>query len=388
MVQNHFSLLQLNSLVQQVIEGSLTQAYWVEAEVASANESRGHLYLELIQKTEGTNTPIAKASAKCWANVWMRLRMRFERETGQTLHPGMKVLLSVYPQFHPAYGFSWIVTDIDTTFTVGDMARRRQEIIRTLKEEGVFDLQRQLHLPRFCQRIAVISSATAAGYGDFCRQLSDNEYGLTFVTQLFPAIMQGESVEASIVEQLNAVYAHRAEFDCVVIIRGGGATSDMSGFDSLLLAENVANFPLPIITGIGHERDECILDMISHLRMKTPTAVAAFLVSHLAEIQDFLSNVSNNLHRIVADRLEKERLKLARIQSNLIPNVMLMLTRKRHRLELLSQRVSAADPEILLQRGYSMTTYKGHILTDATKVHAGDIIETRLKNGTVRSCVE
>lgn len=387
-MQQRFSLLQLNQVIQQLVESAFSQTFWVEAEVASANESRGHLYLELIEKAEGTNTPVAKASAKCWANVWMKQRYRFEQVTGQSLKAGMKVLLSVYPQFHPAYGFSWIVADIDPTFTVGDMARRRQEIIRILKEEGVFDLQRQLTLPRFCQRIAVISSATAAGYGDFCRQLSDNEYGFAFMTQLFPAIMQGESVEASIVEQLNRVYERREEFDCVVIVRGGGATSDMSGFDSLLLAENVANFPLPIITGIGHERDECILDMISHQRLKTPTAVAAFLVSHLAEVQEYLINVSNSLHRMVADRLEKERLKLMRIQSNLVPNVMLMLAQKKHRLELLAQRLSSADPAILLQRGYSITTCNGRIVTDATHVHAGDIIETRLKNGTVRSCVK
>lgn len=386
-MQQRFSLLQLNQVIQQLVESAFSQTFWVEAEVASANESRGHLYLELIEKAEGTNTPVAKASAKCWANVWMRQRQRFEQATGQPLKAGMKVLLSVYPQFHPAYGFSWIVSDIDPTFTVGDMARRRQEIIRTLKEEGVFDLQRQLRLPRFCQRIAVISSATAAGYGDFCRQLTDNEYGLAFVTRLFPAIMQGESVEESIVTQLNAIYDQRDSFDCVVIVRGGGATSDMSGFDSLLLAENVANFPLPVITGIGHDRDECILDMISHLRVKTPTAVAAFLVSHLAEVQEFLTNISNNLHRMVADRLEKERLKLTRIQSNLSPLVTLLLTREKHRLEMLQQRITAANPAILLQRGYSITTCGGRIVTDASQLTSGDVIETRFCQGTIASKV-
>ena len=219
--------------------------------------------MELIEKDEKSATPIAKASAKCWANKWSVIRPYFERTTGQVLHAGMKVLLKVYAQFHEAYGFSWIVTDIDPTYTLGDMARKRQEIIRKLKEEGVFDLQKGLELPVFCQRIAVISSETAAGYGDFCNQLADNPYGFQFETSLFPAIMQGEGVEQSIIAALEKIYSLTTTFDCVVIIRGGGATSDMSGFDTLALAENVANFPIPIITGIGHDRDEKICEFIN-----------------------------------------------------------------------------------------------------------------------------
>ena len=188
----HYSLLELNRLVREAIEDSLPMEYWVEAELSECRESRGHCYMELIQKDEQSATPIAKASAKCWANKWLTIRPYFERTTGQNLHAGMKVLLLVYPQFHEAYGFSWIVSDIDPTYTLGDMARKRQEIINTLKAEGVFDLQKELKFPMFCQRIAVISSETAAGYGDFCNQLADNPYGFKFETQLFPAIMQGE----------------------------------------------------------------------------------------------------------------------------------------------------------------------------------------------------
>ena len=275
--KNTVTLYELNHLVSKVIESEMPSEYWVEAELSECRESRGHCYMELIQKDERTATPIAKASAKCWANKWMLIRPGFERTTGQRLHAGMKVLLKVYAQFHEAYGFSWIVTDIDPTYTLGDMARKRQEIIRQLKEEGVFDLQKELQLPLFCQRIAVISSETAAGYGDFCNQLADNPYGFQFQTRLFPAIMQGEGVEQSIIAALERIFSFHIpqNFDAVVIIRGGGATSDMSGFDTLALAENVANFPLPIITGIGHDRDECILDMVSHTRVKTPTAAAA-----------------------------------------------------------------------------------------------------------------
>ena len=223
--ERHITLFELNRLVREAIEDALPMEYWVEAELSECRESRGHCYMELIQKDEQTATPIAKASAKCWANKWLTIRPYFERTTGQQLHAGMKVLLQVYPQFHEAYGFSWIVTDIDPTYTLGDMARKRQEIIQKLKAEGVFDLQKELQLPVFCQRIAVISSQTAAGYGDFCNQLADNPYGFKFETQLFPAIMQGEGIEQSIISALEQIY--EMPFDCVVIIRGGGATSDI-----------------------------------------------------------------------------------------------------------------------------------------------------------------
>ena len=214
------TLYELNNLLRDVIEETMPDQYWVKAEIANANEHRGHLYLELVQKDKAANTPIARAQARCWANTWMPARANFERVTGQRLKAGMEVLLRVYAQYHEAYGFSWIVTDIDPTFTLGDMARRRNEIIRQLKEEGVFDMQKQLALPLFCQRIAVISSQTAAGYGDFCRQLYDNPKGYAFCTQLFPAVMQGEKVEESVVAALDSIYKRVSDFDCVFIIRG------------------------------------------------------------------------------------------------------------------------------------------------------------------------
>ena len=227
MSKKSVTLYELNNLIKEVIESELSNEYWVEAELSECRENRGHCYMELIQKDERTATPIAKASAKCWASKWLVIKPYFERTTGQRLSAGMKVLLKVYAQFHEAYGFSWIVTDIDPTYTMGDMARKRQEIIRQLKAEGVFDLQKELSLPLFCQRIAVISSETAAGYGDFCNQLADNPYGFQFRTWLFPAIMQGEGIEKSIIEALNRINAVCDDFDAVVIIRGGGATSDM-----------------------------------------------------------------------------------------------------------------------------------------------------------------
>ena len=209
MISKRFSLFELNRIVRETIECEMPDEYWVEAELSECRESRGHCYLELIEKDEQTATPIAKARATCWASKWAMVRPYFERTTGQRLVAGMKVLLKVYPQFHEAFGFSWIVTDIDPTYTLGDMARKRQEIIRQLKEEGVFDLQKELTLPLFCQRIAVISSETAAGYGDFCNQLSNNPYGFQFETHLFPAVMQGEGVEQSIIHALEQIYNYQ-----------------------------------------------------------------------------------------------------------------------------------------------------------------------------------
>lgn len=382
--------------------------YWVEAELSECRESRGHCYMELIQKDEQTATPIAKASAKCWANKWLTIRPYFERTTGQQLHAGMKVLLQVYPQFHEAYGFSWIVTDIDPTYTLGDMTRKRQEIIQKLKAEGVFDLQKELQLPIFCQRIAVISSQTAAGYGDFCNQLADNPYGFKFETQLFPAIMQGEGVEQSIISALEQIYD--MPFDCVVIIRGGGATSDMSGFDTLALAENVANFPIPIITGIGHERDESILDMISHTRVKTPTAAAALLIDHLKGVLETIEGAQSMITHYVQQKLSIANSQLS-IISEAIPRLFSIVktrqeakidalytrlpmlierrfTSESHRLQLMDEKLKALDPTLLLARGYSITVHNGRAVKDASQLPPGAEIETRLAKGTIHSVIK
>ena len=395
-------------MVRESIECEMPEEYWVEAELSECRETRGHCYMELIQKDELSATPVAKAPAKCWANKWLTIRPYFERITGQQLHAGMKVLLQVYPQFHEAYGFSWIVNDIDPTYTIGDMARKRQEIIKKLKDEGVFDLQKELQLPMFCQRIAVISSQTAAGYGDFCNQLADNPYGFKFETRLFPATMQGEGVEQSIISALERIYD--TDYDCVVIIRGGGATSDMSGFDTLALAENVANFPIPIITGIGHERDESILDMVSHTRVKTPTAAAAFLIEHLKEVLDVIDNSQDRITRYAQQKLTTLNSQLA-IVSESIPRLFSLvktrqeskldifeqrmrtsidrrLTSESHKLELISEKLKALDPTLLLARGYSITMHNGHAVKDASTLPPGTEIETRLAKGTIHSIIK
>ena len=379
-------MFELNRIVRETIECEMPDEYWVEAELSECRESRGHCYLELIEKDEQTATPIAKASAKCWASKWAMVRPYFERTTGQRLVAGMKVLLKVYPQFHEAFGFSWIVTDIDPTYTLGDMARKRQEIIRQLKEEGVFDLQKELTLPLFCQRIAVISSETAAGYGDFCNQLSNNPYGFQFETHLFPAVMQGEGVERSLIDALGRIY--EAPFDCVAIIRGGGATSDLSGFDTLALAEHVANFPIPIITGIGHDRDECILDMVSHTRVKTPTAAAALLIDHVKGVLETIEGAQSMITRLFSVVKTRQEAKIDALQQRIPMLLERRLLAESHRLQLMEEKLKALDPQLLLKRGYSITLCKGKTVRDPQSLHAGDEIETRLEKGTIKSIIQ
>ena len=456
-MKNSLTLYELNALVRETLALEMPDEYWVEAELSEAREVRGHCYLELIQKDEHSNTPVAKASAKCWASTWQLVKPHFMRVTGQEIHAGMKVLLKVYAQFHESYGFSWIVTDIDPTYTMGDMARKRMEIIRQLKEEGVFELQKELQLPMFCQHIAVISSANAAGYGDFVNQLENNEYGFRFHTQLFPAVMQGEGVEQSVIGALNKIFEsleckteslefatanddsslftlHSSldKFDCVVIIRGGGATSDLSGFDTLALAEHVANFPLPIITGIGHERDESVLDMVSHTRVKTPTAAAAFLIGHLKAVLDAIEDAEQRISSIVRQQMDMEKIRLLHLSQriptlfslvrsrqeasidrlqgnlrlsvtrrlqeerhrldihshNLMPVIERRLLRERHQLDMLNEKLEALNPELLLRRGYSITLSGGNVVKDASILKSGDELETRLSKGTVRSVVK
>lgn len=389
MEQNHhFSLYALNALVHEAVCNALPDEYWVEAELAECRERNGHCYMELVEKDERSNSPIAKASAKCWRQTWTLLHATFLRATGQPLRAGMKVLLRVYPQFHEAYGFSWIVSDIDPTYTIGDLARRRQEIIKTLKAQGVFDLQRELRLSPFAQRIAVISAESAAGYGDFCRQLLDNEYNLQFHTELFPAIMQGERVEQSVIQALNLINNRIDDFDAVVIIRGGGATSDMSGFDTLPLAENVANFPLPIITGIGHDRDECVLDMVSHTRVKTPTAAATLLITHLCNTLQQVADAENVIAHYAQDRLQRHRLQLEHITTLLPHLAQRLMTEAHHSLERIQLKLEGYDPQLLLQRGYSITLHSGQIVKSPQDVKSGDEIETRLKQGTIKSIIQ
>lgn len=426
------SLYELNNLVRRTLECTLSDTYWVQAELSEVRESGGHCFMEFVQKQVRGNAIIAKARAQIWASRWGFLRSYFMRTTGQSLHSGIQVLVEVQVTFHEAYGYSLNVVDIDPTYTLGDIARRRQEILKVLEDEGVMEMNKELPLPRLLQRIAVVSSASAAGYGDFCNQLLGNAHGLHFDVQLFPAIMQGDGVEASVISALNSIADSLDQWDVVVIIRGGGATSDLSGFDTLALAENVAQFPLPVITGIGHERDDTIIDMVSHTRVKTPTAAAEFLIQHQKEQFDLVCDMLSVVETYVDDRLADEHLRFTRLVSKL-PSLMTMLKsreearvdrltrravlasasavddgrrdverlhsrllgatqiymlRQSNRLHLLEQQVTSADPARIFRLGYSVARLNGKAVTEASSLRDGDMISIELANGTVDAVVK
>lgn len=353
--------------------------------------------------------------------MYRLLKPYFEEETGQAFVAGIKVLVEVSVEFHELYGYSLTVLNIDPTYTLGDMARRRREILKQLDEEGVLTLNKELELPLLTQRIAVISSATAAGYGDFCNQLEHNPYGFVFYPRLFPAVMQGDRVEETIIAALDTINARRDDWDVVVIIRGGGATSDLSGFDTYDLAANCAQFPLPVITGIGHERDDTVLDSVSHTRVKTPTAAAEFLINHLRSTAETLEDYASSILYAVTTRMEREKTRLTRLveripmqtrmrlreeryrqervirqmevnlQSRLMREshrlelvekqlgslLQKKLTEENHRLRFLEQQIKAASPEHLLKRGYSITLKEGKAVTDASCLKEGDKLVTR-----------
>lgn len=404
------SLYDLNALVCRSLEQCLPDEYWVQAELSDVRtNSTGHCYLEFIQKDPRSNNLIAKARGTIWANVYRLLKPYFEESTGQAFVSGIKVLVQVTVSFHELYGYSLTVQDIDPTYTLGDMARRRREILKQLEEEGVLTLNKELEMPVLPQRIAVVSSPTAAGYGDFCHQLKNNSRGFFFHTELFPALMQGDRVEESVLSALDAILNRQEDFDAVVIIRGGGATSDLSGFDTYLLAAACAQFPLPIITGIGHERDDTVLDSVAHTRVKTPTAAAEYLINCMDLAADELEVLISQLHESVRSRLTEEHRKLISYR-NRIPSavvrrvsdaklallttrkdislaVQTLLSRQRHRLELLQQRLADASPEKMLARGYSITLKDGKVVKNGDVLQLNDEIVTRLYQGEIVSIV-
>lgn len=410
MKQEALTLFDLNALVRRSLEQCLPDEYWIQAELSDVrSNSTGHCYLEFIQKDPRSNNLIAKARGMIWSNVFRLLKPYFEEATGQMFGSGIKVLVKVTVQFHELYGYSLTVQDIDPTYTLGDMARRRREILQQLEEEGVLTLNKELEMPLLPQRIAVISSATAAGYGDFCHQLQHNSRSFFFYTELFPAMMQGNQVEESVLSALDRVNARLSDFDMVVIIRGGGATSDLSGFDTYLLAAACAQFPLPIITGIGHERDDTVLDSVAHTRVKTPTAAAELLINRMDEAAEQLEYLSARLREgasafleresgrlsscqtripaLVVHRLSDARFRLLTASKDLMQVSAALLARQRHRLELFQQRITDASPDKLLARGYSITMKQGKPVTDASQVSTGDEIITRLHHGELTSIV-
>ena len=410
------TLFELNSLVHEVIEDNFDEQYWVVGELSDVSTPAfgGHFYGELVQKDEESDRIVARARITCWARNYNMIRLRFQKEAGETLRKGLQVKLLVEVNFHEQYGYSLNVVDIDSTFTLGDLAKRRREILQQLEKDGILHDNQSLPLPRLLKRIAVISSATAAGYGDFCHQLEENDYGFHFDVQLFPAVMQGEQVPESIIAALEEI-REEPPFDLVVIIRGGGASSDLSDFDSYELAACIALYPLPVLTGIGHERDETVLDYVAHTKVKTPTAAAAFIIEHQAEEAALLDDLYQRIngeadadkehyhlqhlilqapaaahcHRLIGkDTLyQKGENKLVLLGQRLSSSAKQSLEREKHSLQLMQQRLNSLDPRLLLKRGYTITTCGGKLVRSIEGLAEGEVLTTQTEKGEIYSKV-
>lgn len=404
------SLLELNLSIKETINEGFNQSYWVRAETSDVRHHRnGHCYLEFIEKAKDGHSIVAKARGTIWASTFSLLKPYFEEQTGQAFASGITVLVRVTVSFHETYGLGLNVVDIDPSYTLGEIARNRMLVLKQLDKDGVLTLNKELPLPEPLNRIAVISSQSAAGYEDFENQLEHNSIGAVFYTKLFPAIMQGDRSEASIIAALEHIYEYKTLFDVVVIIRGGGASSDLSSFDSYELALNCAQYPLPIISGIGHERDVTVLDAVAHTRAKTPTAAAEFLIGSASKAIDLLINLQERLLQTTHAILTEEQAQLdgwakdvyhhsrSLLQTN--GNKLIFLTERlrgvvKHKLDkedFTIQRyehfVSLSLPENMLKRGYSLTTKNGKTIKSVASLSEGDILTTQFVDGVIESKV-
>ncbi|MBV5311747.1 MAG: exodeoxyribonuclease VII large subunit [Prolixibacteraceae bacterium] len=332
MSDQQLSLFELQRQVKGSLDDTFSMPVWVKAEISEMTVNRsGHCYLDLVETEAGTDNVIARCRATIWSYTFRMLKPYFETTTGQTFSEGLKVLLQAKVEYHEVFGFSLNIRDIDPVYTLGDLARQRREIIRRLQEDGVFEMNKDLELPLVPQRIAVISSPTAAGLQDFLDQLHNNPHQFVFYTKLFPAVMQGSDAPKSIMNALDLIYEYEDYFDAIVIIRGGGAQLDLACFDQYELAFTVAQFPLPVITGIGHDKDDTVIDMVAHTRMKTPTAVAEFLIAGALQFSQELNELEKHFTELITDQLDdhKNRLNDAADQLNLLVNRMIVSQQNR-----------------------------------------------------------
>lgn len=381
------TLSQLCAGIQLALEASLPEVYWVVAEITELTSHRnGHCYLTLIEKGP-KGEPVAQVRATIWANRWEAIRYAFLEATGQALSPSMRVLVAATVEFHPRYGLSLDVRAVDASFTLGELAKARQAALEKLERLGLLDLNKRHELPPLAHRLAIISSATAAGYQDFVHQLGGAGYA--FRLTLFPATMQGAEAPASVRRALRAVARRATDFDAIVLIRGGGARTDLLAFDDYALAAALAKAPLPVLTGIGHERDESLADLVAHTRLKTPTAVAAFLIERSAAAEGWLLGVAARVRAAVQARLEREEHRLTAPLLRLPLLLKARLAAQQNRLALAEARVQAADPARLLARGFTRTTRPdGLPLRAAADLQPGDELLTHFADGVVRSRVE
>lgn len=404
-----FTLRELGEMVGGVVSQAFPGGVWVVAEINSLQD-RGHCYLELIEKDEESDAIVAKSQATIWRSTYITLKSAFEKVTETPLRAGMKVLVKVKPTFHAQYGFSLNIFDIDPSYTLGDAAVRRAAVVQRLKSEGIYECNKELETPMLIKRIAVVSASGAAGYGDFMNQLSGNGGGYKYSVELFEAVMQGESAEESIIKAFDAIAERIDEFDVVAVVRGGGAVSDLSCFDKYGVASVVAQFPLPVLTGIGHDRDVSIVDEVACIHLKTPTAVAAFIIEcsveaeqrlitiaqalndyvrvYIQECQMRLDSLSGGIITAVKVGLERHMGRLKLFENDVVTSVNTYFERKMHALDIAAQTIELTSPANVLKKGYSMAMSGGKVITKASGLKNGDTLTTFFADGKVESIVK
>lgn len=409
-ILDSISLLEYNARIKRLLSATEVQRCWVTAELSDVAVRGGHCYMELVQKDESNTRILAKSRAVIWANVFARLKYEFETITGMTLSSGLKLMVEVTANFHEQYGLSLIITNINPDYTVGGIALKRKEIIRRLTQDGIINMNKELSWTVVPQRIAIISAEGAAGYGDFMNQLENNPSGIRFYTHLFSAVMQGERTVPTIMQALDKINEYSDMFDCVVVIRGGGATSELHCFDDYNLAAYIAQFPLPVIVGIGHERDVTVLDEVAAMRVKTPTAAAEWLVArgdtaltHITDlsntvvtlVRNYMSHATEQLayYASTVPLMAKNQISTCKAQLAFLFQSMKQAGEQRIMRESLSlsaieEKIHILSPQNTLKRGYSLTTKNGKTVTDATELSIGDPITTMLAKGSITSIVK
>ncbi|UXX78521.1 exodeoxyribonuclease VII large subunit [Reichenbachiella carrageenanivorans] len=404
---NQYSLLEFNTLVKEVLADQLERSYWIVAEIGQLNlHGNGHCYLELVEKDN--NYVKAKARGTIWANVYREIHPWFVSQTGTELKQGMKVLLNASLEFHEVYGLSLNIRDIDVNFTIGERERKKQETIQQLEAEGIMDMNQGLELPTVIQRIAIISSETAAGYEDFMNQFQNNPYGYQSQLDLYPATMQGDAAPPSMIHALHQIHSADIDYDAVIVIRGGGSKMDLDCFDDYELCAHLAQFPLPVITGIGHERDQAIADLVAHTRLKTPTSVAEFLLSRMMNFESAINSLQKSISKLTQaflhdqkeaiqelnfrwkmsakQNLQKNAYQLERYADLIQHKPLAVLKKQQSNLDHTRHLVDAYDPINLLKKGYSITRLNGKALKNQ-KIKAGDELETQTASKTIISTI-
>ena len=409
MMDKKYTLFELNEFIRRVVALNLPDAMWISCEIAQISVSKGHAFIHLVQKEEEGESLIAQSEAVIWAMDFRRLKRKFGRAFDSLLQEGMEVMVQVRVDFNERYGFKLVIVDLDPAYTVGKLALQRQKVIEVLETEELLDKNKQNPFPSVIQRVAILSSEKAAGFQDFLNQIVENQYGYQFENQLFPTAMQGDKVESEMIAQLDRIALQKENFDCVIIIRGGGARLDLKAFDGLNLSKAIANCPLPVITGIGHDIDETVVDLVAHTSLKTPTAVAEFIVQKNLNFEVKLVSFGEAIQQFSAQKLMNQEVTLNHIEDQLKFSGTSILKENERMLDFLEEKIPSLlkskikseekrllnlekmnqllSPESTLKRGFTLSLLNGKVISSSKKAKEGDVLETILSDGKLKSKV-